>query len=145
MLNIRLKPSRYLTLSLSAVHAIAIGLFLILPLPIWLKVVATLAFCTSLVFYLRRNARLAAPNSIIALELEEDCTCAIETRNGKRLYGILLPTSYVSAALTVLNLKADGERLARHVVILPDAINFEDFRKLRVFLRWKFQAKPAPI
>lgn len=143
MLNIRLKPSGHLTLLLSAVHAIAIGLVLVLPLPIWLKVAAILAFCASFVFYLERNARLAAPNSIIALETGEDCTCVIETRNGRRLDGILLPTSYVSASLTVLNFKAHGERLVRHVVILPDAINSEDFRKLRVFLRWKY--KPGPI
>jgi len=143
MLNIRLKPSVYLTLLLSAVHAIAIGLILVLPLPIWLKVAATLAFCTSFVFYLKRNAWLAAPNSIIALVINEDCTCAIETRGGKRLECILLPTSYVSAFLTVLNLNANGERLARHVVILPDAINSEDFRKLRVLLRWKY--KPGLI
>ena len=143
MLNIRLKPSGYLTLLLSAAHTIAIGLVLALPLPIGLKLITTLVFCVSLVFYLRRNARLAAPNSIIALEIMEDCACAIETRSGKRLDCILLPTSYVSASLTILNLKADGEMLARHVVILPDSINPEDFRKLRVLLRWKFQAKPA--
>ncbi|MGH8710945.1 MAG: protein YgfX [Burkholderiales bacterium] len=145
MLNIRLKPSGYLTLLLSAAHIIAIGLVLALPLPIGLKLVTTLVFCVSLVFYLKRNARLAAPNSIIALEMMEDCACAIETRSGKRLDCILLPTSYVSASLTILNLKADGEMLARHVVILPDSINPEDFRKLRVLLRWKFKAKPAPI
>jgi toxin CptA len=143
MLYIRFKPSGRLTLLLSAVHVIAIGLFLVLPLPIWLKVAAILAFCTSFAFYFERNARLAAPNSIIALETGEDCTCVIETRNGRQLDGILLPTSYVSASLTLLNLKAHGERLARHVVILPDAINSEDFRKLRVFLRWKY--KPGPI
>ena len=146
MLNIRLKPSGYLTLLLSAAHTIAIGLVLALPLPIGLKLVTTLVFCVSLVFYLKRNARLAAPNSIIALEIMEDCACAIETRSGKRLDCILLPTSYVSASLTILNLKADGEMLARHVVILPDSINPEDFRKLRVLLRWKFKAKPlSPI
>ena len=143
MLNIRLKPSVYLALLLSAVHAIAIGLFLVLPLLIWLKVAATLVFCTSFVFYLKRNAWLATPNSIIALVINEDCTCAIETRGGKRLECILLPTSYISAFLTVLNLNANGERQARHVVILPDAINSEDFRKLRVLLRWKY--KPGPI
>ena len=144
MLNIRLKPSGYLTLLLSAAHTIAIGLVLALPLPIGLKLVTTLVFCVSLVFYLKRNARLAAPNSIIALEIIEDCACAIETRSGKRLDCILLPTSYVSASLTILNLKADGEMLARHVVILPDSIDPEDFRKLRVLLRWKYKAKPAP-
>lgn len=146
MLNIRLKPSGYLTLLLSAAHTIAIGLVLALPLPIGLKLVTTLVFCVSLVFYLKRNARLAAPNSIIALEIMEDCACAIETRSGKRLDCILLPTSYVSASLTILNLKADGEMLARHIVILPDSINPEDFRKLRVLLRWKFKTKPlSPI
>ena len=146
MLDIRLKPSGYLVLWIGAAHAIAAGLFLILSLPVWSKLVATLVFCISLVFYLKRNAWLAAPNSIIALEIKEDCTCVIETRSGKRLDCILLPTSYVSAPLTVLNLKANGERLARHVVLVPDAINPEDFRKLRVLLRWKFKVEPlAPI
>jgi toxin CptA len=142
MLNVRLKPSGYLTLLLSAAHAIALGLVIVLPLPIGLKLVAALVICISPVFYLRRNARLAAPNSIIALEVKEDCTCAIETRSGKRLDCIVLPTSYVSASLTILNLKAEGEMLARHVVILPDSINPEDFRKLRVLLRWKYKLGP---
>ena len=146
MLNIRLKSSVYLALLLSTAHAIAVGLVLILPLPIGLKIVTTLVFCVSLVFYLKRNARLTAPNSIVALEVREDGTCAIETRSGKRLDCILLPTSYVSASLTILNLKVGGELLVRHVVIFPDAINSEDFRKLRVLLRWKFKAKPlSPI
>ena len=144
MLNIRLKPSGYLALLVSAAHTIAIGLVLALPLPIGLKLVTTLVFCVSLVFYLKRNARLASPNSIIRLEIMEDCTCAIETRSGQQLDCILLPTSYASASLTILNLKADGEMLARHVVILPDSIDPEDFRKLRVLLRWKYKAKPAP-
>ena len=144
MLNIRLKPSLYLSLLLSAAHIIAIGLVLVLPLPIELKLVTTLVFCISLVFYLNRNVRLAALNSVIALEINEDCTCTIETRSGKQLDCILLPTSYVSASLTILNLKANDELLARHVVILPDSIDPEDFRKLRVLLRWKYKAKPAP-
>jgi toxin CptA len=141
MLNIRLKPSLYLALLLSAAHAIVIGLVLALPLPIGLKLVITLVICISLVFYLKRNARLASPNSIIELQIDEDCACIIDMRNGKRLDCILLPTSYVSASLTILNLKTNGELLARHVVILPDAINSDDFRKLRVLLRWKFKTK----
>ena len=141
MLNIRLKPSLYLSLLLSAAHTIAIGLVLDLPLSIGLKLVTALAFCISFVFYLNRNARLAAPNSVIVLEINEDCTCTIETRSGKQLDCIVLATSYVSASLTILNLKANDKLLVRHVVILPDAINPEDFRKLRVLLRWKYKAK----
>ena len=146
MLDIRLKSSGYLVLWLGAAHAIAAGLFVILPLPVVSKLIAVLVLGISLMFYLRRNAWLTSPNSIIALEIKEDCACVISTRRGKRLDCILLPTSYVSAPLTVLNLKADVERRARHVVLVPDAINFEDYRKLRVLLRWKFKVKPfAPI
>lgn len=146
MLDIRLKSSNYLVLWLGAAHAIAAGLFVILPLPVVSKLIAVLVLGLSLIIYLRRNAWLASPNSIIALEIKEDCACAISTRRGQRLDCILLPTSYVSAPLTVLNLKADGERRARHVVLFPDAINYEDYRKLRVLLRWKFKAKPfVPI
>jgi toxin CptA len=146
MLNIRLKNSVYLAILLGVAHFIAAGLVLVLPLPIWLKLVAILAFCISLVIYLNRDARLAAPNSIIALEIKEDGSCTAETRSGKQLDCTLLSTSYVSARLTILNLKASGGLRARHVVIVPDRIDAEDFRKLRVLLRWKFKAKPvSPI
>lgn len=142
MLNIRFKPSINLALMLAAAHATAIGLILVLPLPVWLNLVAIVVFCINFAFYFRRNAWLSAPDSIVALEIKEDCTCAVQTSSGKRLPCIALPTSYVSASLTILNLKVGGERLARHLVILPDALSAEDFRKLRVLLRWRFKAKP---
>jgi len=34
-------------------------------------------------------------------------------------------------------LKPAGSRLAKHLVILPDAIDAEDFRRLRVWLKWR--------
>ena len=146
MFNIRLKSSTYLALLLGAAHCIAIGLVLILPLPRWLTLVAIPVFGISFGYYLRRNALLVAPNSITALEIKEDRACVLETRNGKQINCVLLPTSYVSASLTILNLKIEGKLLAKHVIILPDAVNAEDFRKLRVLLRWKFKAKSvAPI
>jgi toxin CptA len=48
-----------------------------------------------------------------------------------------LGTTYVTPYLTVLNLRGHGERGARHVTLLPDSLHAEDFRKLRVWLRWK--------
>jgi toxin CptA len=42
--------------------------------------------------------------------------------------------------LTVLNLKLPGKRLVRHVILLPDALDENEFRRLRVWLRWGSQA-----
>ncbi|HMJ49425.1 MAG TPA: protein YgfX [Burkholderiales bacterium] len=143
LLNIRFKPSVILGLLLVLAHASAVGLLLVVPLPIWSKLVTVVVVCISFAFYFRRNARLAAPSSLVALEIKEDCACTVETRNGNRRSCTVLPTSYVSASLTILNLKVDGKLLRKHLVILPDAVNAEDFRKLRVLLRWRFKSRPT--
>jgi hypothetical protein len=38
--------------------------------------------------------------------------------------------------LTVINLREAEHKLAQHVIIVPHNIDPEDFRKLRVILRW---------
>ncbi|HUL40558.1 MAG TPA: protein YgfX [Burkholderiales bacterium] len=141
MLYIRFKPSLSLALLLALVHALAIGSVLALPVPTSLNFVTIPLFFMSFVFYFRRTAWLAGANSIIALEIKEDGRGVAQTRRGEHLDCMVLPTSYVSASLTVLNVKVKEKRLARHVVILPDAVDGEDFRKLRVLLRWKLKTK----
>lgn len=57
----------------------------------------------------------------------------------------LLGSSFVAPYLTVLELKPLGfqklwQRFSpRSVVILPDGIDKEEFRQLRVLLRWKWK------
>lgn len=47
----------------------------------------------------------------------------------------LLPGSLVSPMCTVLRLRVDGH--ARSVVVLADSLDGEDYRRLRVWLRWR--------
>jgi len=44
--------------------------------------------------------------------------------------------SLVTPFITVLNVLPQGARLARSVVILPDSLDAESFRQLRVWLKW---------
>lgn len=44
--------------------------------------------------------------------------------------------SFVSPWLVVLHLKQAARRFMLPVVVLPDAMDRKDFRKLRVWLRW---------
>ena len=47
--------------------------------------------------------------------------------------------------LVVLNLKLPNKFLGSSVVILPDSIDGEEFRRLRVLLRWKWKATSGSI
>jgi hypothetical protein len=51
----------------------------------------------------------------------------------------VLRTSCVTPALTVINLRVEGARTPRHVLLISDNIRADDFRRIRVLLRW---AKP---
>jgi toxin CptA len=47
-----------------------------------------------------------------------------------------LRDSLVTPYLTVLNVLPQGARFSRSVVILPDSLDAESFRQLRVWLKW---------
>ena len=96
----------------------------------------------SAVFYFKRDGLLALPNSIIALHVHSDCQCEVKIKQGEWIEAELLGTSFVAPYLTVLNFKVPGKRLAWHSVIFPDAVDREDFRQLRVLLKWKCNRFP---
>jgi toxin CptA len=136
MRAIRIGPSRTLALLIAGMHG-AGGWFAWLALPAWLTGLLALPLLGSLWFYLRRDCLRTAPGSVVGFEIHPDCRCAVQTRHGDWLEARLLPSSFVAPYLTVLNLRVAGRRFPAHVTILPDAIDGEDFRRLRVLLRWK--------
>ena len=157
LLVVPLKPSKRLAVMLSFAHFAAVGLLWPLILPLSAKLAGSAMLIVSLVFYLRRYALLRSPDSVTYIELSEEMTCTVETRRGDRIVCALLGSSFVAPYLTLLELKPlkwqdsielpgssaypkQRRRLfARSVVILPDGIDAEQFRQLRVLLRWKWK------
>ena len=137
MLTIKLSPSIWLAGLLTAMHGLALALIWLLPFDQWLKIAAVLLLLVSLIYHVRRDAMRTSPNAILALKISPECRCSVQVRSGDWFEAQLLPTSFVSPYLTILNLRFDHARLVKHVVILPDAIDAEQFRKLRVLLRWR--------
>ena len=123
-------------------HFFCILLVWLMPLPFWLMGITSIVLLASAVFYFKRDGLLAFPHSIIALQVHSDCQCEIKSRQGEWIEAELLGTSFVAPYLTVLNFKVAGKRLARHIVIFPDAVDSEDFRQLRVLLKWKCNRFP---
>jgi toxin CptA len=101
------------------------------------KAVFTLAIALSLVYFMARDAALHAPRSIVALDLGEEGEIACQTRNGAWLHCELLGSSYVSPGITVVNLRPRGGGGYRRVILVPDNVNPDDFRRLRAWLRWR--------
>jgi toxin CptA len=166
LLAVRLKPSIRLAIILGIAHFTAIGLLWPLSLPVAARLAGSAILVSSLILYLRHHVARRSPRSVFGFELTDDMTCILETKEGNIACAILGST-FVAPYLTVLELKplesqeesagSSGaaqkgsrgwrggwwrnrrKRAPRSLVILPDAIDTEIFRQLRVLLRWKWK------
>ncbi|MBC7944098.1 MAG: hypothetical protein H7X91_02260 [Burkholderiales bacterium] len=110
-----------------------------LSVPWLIAVPITPAIIASAVITVRRDALRAASRAIAALELNDDCVCAVQFKSGEWREAVVVGTSFVAPYLTTVNLKIEGYRFVRHVVVLPDSLDADFFRQLRVLLRWKWR------
>jgi toxin CptA len=136
MVKIRIRPSRQLALLLALAHVVAAAVPLTLPLTVWAKGLLLLAIAASLGRSLWGPALLRAADAVVAVEIGEGGAASYQTRRGDWHHAALLDTSFVAAGLTVLNFRIQGSWIARHIVIMPDSVAKDDFRRLRVWLRW---------
>lgn len=119
---------------LAAAHGGVLAM-LLFTLPPWAGLALAALLLTGLFYYLLRDAWLRLPASCIGLVLEGDGAVLL-MRDGVRLTCEILRDSLVTPYLTVLNVLPQGARFARSVVVLPDSLDAEQFRQLRVRLKW---------
>lgn len=151
LIVVHLKSSRILGAVLGFAHFVAIVLLWPLMMPPSFKLTGSALLIISLVFYLRRYALLRSPDSVSSLEVTNEMACLLNTRDGGQIACALLGSSFVAPYLAVLDLnplkidktdaspRQSSRYFSRSVVILPDGINPEEFRQLRVLLRWKWR------
>jgi toxin CptA len=118
-------------------HIAAASVVAPLDAPLALKAALMLLVAVSLGRSIYGHAFLKAKHSALAIEVKDQQTAAILGRDHVWRDARILGTSYVTPALTVLNVRVEGERLPRHVVLVPDNIQEQEFRRLRVLLRWR--------
>ena len=133
--SFKLQPSLWLALCIIFGHCAAIGSLAMLPIP---KLALALLFAVlgwSAIYFVLSNARLAFANSWVELILEED-RISLFNRKGEEKTGILLRNSLVTPYLVILNVKLFDHRRVRNLVVMPDSMDAESFRGLRVALKW---------
>ena len=130
-----LQPSVYFTIVLVAAHGTALAVLAPLALPIWTRTLLALLVIISLLYHVWRDAWLLALSSSKTLLLDGDLLLLV-ARNGDQVTAQVLADSLITPFITILNVLPQGAYLARSIIILPDSLDTESFRQLRVWLRW---------
>lgn len=141
--RLSVRPSVLIAVAVGAVHLAAAGFLWLLPLPLIAQALLTLATAASLVYFMARDAALHSLDSIVALEVTEGGGMAYQTRRGAWLDGEVLGSSYVSPRVTIVNLRTREGGRRRRVILVSDNVDARDFRRLRIWLKWKSGAGQA--
>jgi len=120
-----------------AVAVTALVATLLAALPPWLKAVLTLALAALSIRALRRHGCQEGPGSIRRLAVDLAGCLEIDYRDGSRDRGALLGRCFVAPWLVIVRWLPDGGRLSRTIFIAPDAVGADEFRRLRILLRWR--------
>lgn len=107
-----------------------------LPLPPWLQsgLIVVLALWTAEVF--RRVALRRGAQAVTEVRLSTNRLIAVRRAGQALVAGHVRTTSHVGARLTTIVWRPDGARWSRTLLLLPDMLPPEDFRRLRVLLRY---------
>lgn len=130
-------PSWRLAAILAAGHGGVAVLVLLLDIPLAWRAAILAVLAASLVYELRATALRFSANALITLRIAPDNVFSAQTRSGEWRDYEVLGSTYVTSAMTVLILRAAGARRVRSVVLLPDSMAADDFRRLRTWLRWR--------
>ena len=111
------------------------------PLDIGLRLLCALLMLMMVVYFCLRDALLKLPSSIVAMHINQKNQLTLVRKNGQHLPVQVLENTVVTGKLTVLNCRLIEatfwqKLFALHVIILPDAVDGESCRQLRVWLRW---------
>lgn len=131
-----LRPSRQLALLLGCTHLGALLALAMLPVMFWLQAGGATLLLLSAVHSIRHHALRRGRNAVVALHFIDREQLRVKMHDQTWRTGHVLGSSTVGASLTLLNIAIEGRRLPVHAVLLGDSLSAEDFRRLRVWLRW---------
>lgn len=134
---IELRRSRLLVFFLLFLHCLASACVIVLPWS-WLLIAPFLALIGA------SGWRALKPSGIIGLRLAASGALDCLRTGNERAAAVVLADSTVFNQLIVLRMKIDDARCVSSLTLLPDSMSSEDFRLLRLWLRWRGEALKDP-
>ncbi|MCB1874538.1 MAG: hypothetical protein KDH88_01030 [Chromatiales bacterium] len=133
-LHLEPRPSVWLEHALILAHGLAVlSLALIEGHPPWIWPLSALIILGG-VHLVRKHARLLHPASLVGLVWDAGGEWILRRRDGQEFKACLLGDSLLTARLVILNFSRSRWRRVS-LVIPPDRLDKESFRRLRVRLR----------
>jgi len=115
-------------------HISAMGVTSLLPIEHWLQLIVVFAAAASLIQGLRTHVLRSSSAAIRSAEWNSEGEWVLFTTNGDELAAQLRASSYVQPWFIVLNFSVS--RFGRRsLILLPDAVDPELLRRLRVRLK----------
>ena len=142
-----LGPSRAIGAAIGVATLATLTLVLSLPLPAWLHG-ATCALLLGWAWFAFHVVALRrGPYAITEVRLAPDLVLVVCRGDGRLAAGHVRSATFVAAWLTSIVWRPDGARVSRAILIAPDMLPAEDFRRLRVMLRYARSAEvqEAPL
>jgi len=136
---LELRASPRLAMVLLAVHGAALVLPGLLPLPALAQAGAALAILVSAAWSIRHHALRLGAGAVRALRFADRERVQLRLGDGRWRSGRVASSSTVGPRWCVLNIE-HAPRGCSHVVLAADALDADELRRLRVWLR----LGPAP-
>lgn len=114
----------------------------IIPIFISIFCLVVLPFVTYIILL---HALLSLPSSLTALSLNSKNQWLVKNRQGEEVQVIIQNSTFVSPYLTVISLRDAQKRKHYSMIIIPQRVETEAYRKLRVLLRWGNVYKTASV
>jgi hypothetical protein len=112
-----------------------------LPIDLWIKAIAILTMVLFSGFYIARDALLIFPESWCAVYLDKDQKIMVMSVVGHQYLASVLPSTVVFPFVTILNFKVPDCFWVQTIIILPDRVDVNVFRRWRVFLTLQLAEK----
>jgi len=135
-LNYKLRPSRFLALLFFLPCVLSLVSIWALPLPVTGLLALTLVVLCWSGYFLLLDANLSGERSCVAFRLGGQDEIVLVLRSGTHLSGRVSADSLVTPFLVILNVALKERRGKRSLLVMPDTMGAESFRRLRVALKW---------
>jgi len=132
-LNLVLRSSRRTLAFVILSHGASAALLLALPLPWLVRIAGALSVLALGGFEIWRRSGARAP---ARLAVDDDGKISVEYRDGTLRRGSIVADTYVGSALTTIVWRPIGARVARTLLVTTDGVDADDFRRLRMRLRY---------
>lgn len=140
-IQVDFKPSAFVSALLALMSVGAFCIVMLMPFAWQIKLLLGLLIAVSASYAVFLHGLRLLPWSIVALNINSKNQLKLAQKNGEFFEVLVKVNTVVTPYLTVLNCQLKEatflQRLSpQHIIIVPDAVNAEDYRQLCVWLRW---------